>query len=49
MTDNFRSIIANAIRIRMNSGEDFATIIASYPKLNADDVEYFKARFDIKD
>lgn len=49
MTDNFRSIIANAIRIRMNGGEEFADIIASYPKLNSDDIEYFKARFNIKD
>lgn len=49
MTDNFRSIIANAIRIRLNSGEEFATIIASYPKLDSDDIEYFKARFEVKE
>lgn len=49
MTDNFLSIIAKAIKIRMDRGESFDEAIASYTKLDEDDISYLKQKFNIKE
>lgn len=49
MSENFLLIIAKAIKIQMDRGISFEDIIATYSKLDENDIAWLKERFNIKE
>lgn len=49
MTDSYRNVMARAISIRLKGEESFEEIVASYPKLDEDDIAWIKKKLGLED